>query len=75
MSVMPVGKDKTSIATVVPVKLKKRLECIASEKKWTISQTVKECLELYIDQWEKELGVETQTTPKKRSKNEGKREG
>lgn len=68
MSEMPVGKDKTSIATVVPVKLKKRLESIASQKKWTLSQTVKECLELFIDQLENELGVETQATPKKRTK-------
>lgn len=65
---MPVGKDKTSIATVVPIKLKKRLETIASQKKWTLSQTVKECLELFIDQLENELGVETEATPKKRVK-------
>lgn len=71
---MPVGKDKTSIATVVPIKLKKRLESIASQKKWTLSQTVKECLEIFIDQLEKELGVETQTTPKKPQKTANKPE-
>lgn len=66
---MPVAKDKASIATVVPVALKKRLERLAVSKKWTLSQTVKECLETYIEQWERELGIaeEPVTTPKKKS--------
>ncbi len=66
---MPVGKDKSSIATVVPIDLKKRLERVATSKKWTLSQTVKECLETFIEQWEKELGVDTTPTkkPKKNS--------
>jgi predicted DNA-binding protein len=66
---MPVGKDKSSIATVVPIGLKQRLERVATSKKWTLSQTVKECLESFIDQWEKDLGVveEPAPTPKKRS--------
>jgi predicted DNA-binding protein len=69
---MPVGKDKSSIATVVPINLKKRLERVAASKKWTLSQTVKECLESFIEQWEKELGIEeepapTPTAKKKRS--------
>ncbi len=55
---MPVGKDKSSIATVVPIDLKKRLERVASSKKWTLSQTVKECLETFIEQWEIDLGVD-----------------
>jgi predicted DNA-binding protein len=66
---MPVGKDKSSIATVVPLDLKKRLERVATSKKWTLSQTVKECLETFIDQWERELGIveEPVPTPKKHS--------
>jgi hypothetical protein len=65
---MPVGKDKSSIATVVPVSLRERLERVASVKKWTLSQTVKECLETFITQWEKDLGIEEEEpkpTPKK----------
>lgn len=60
---MPVGKDKSSIATVVPVSLRERLERVASAKKWTLSQTVKECLETFITQWEKDLGIEEEPKP------------
>lgn len=69
MPEMPVSKDKSSIATVVPKDLKDRLQKIADLKKWTMSQTVKECLELFIDAWEESLGIPEEkppTTSKKR---------
>lgn len=60
---MPVGSDKSSIATVVPVNLKKRLKRVATAKKWTLSQTVKECLETFIDQWERDLDIVNESHP------------
>ena len=55
---MPVGKGKTSISTVLPDNLKERLQRIADDRKWTLSQTVRECLESFIDNWEEELGIQ-----------------
>jgi len=54
---MPVGKGKASISTVLPDDLKERLQRIADNRKWTLSQTVRECLESFIDAWEDELGL------------------
>ena len=66
---MPIAKDKSSIATVVPNELKERIQRIADLKKWTLSQTVKECLEEFLDVWEDELGItKKQTTTKKNTK-------
>jgi predicted DNA-binding protein len=70
---MPVSKDKTSIGTVVPLALKMRIERIANEKKWTLSQTVKECLETFIEQWEKELGLDVKPSTSKVSKRSGRK--
>jgi uncharacterized protein (UPF0335 family) len=58
---MPVAKDKASIATVVSKELKQRIQRVAELKKWTISQTVKECLEEFMDVWEEELGISTKS--------------
>ncbi len=54
---MPVGKGKTSVSTVLSDELKNRLQRIADSRKWTLSQTVRECLELYVGLWEAELGI------------------
>lgn len=54
---MPVGKGKAAISTVLPDELKTRLQRIADSRKWTLSQTVRECLELYVGHWEAELGI------------------
>jgi predicted DNA-binding protein len=56
---MPVGKGKAAISTVLPDELKSRLQRIADNRKWTLSQTVRECLELYIGNLETELGIST----------------
>ena len=61
---MPVGKGKTSISTVLSDNLKERLQRIADNRKWTLSQTVRECLESFIDNWEEQLGIEPSTKKK-----------
>ncbi len=62
---MPVGKGKAAISTVIPDDLKERLQRIADSRKWTLSQTVRECLEEFIGAWEKELGIKSSTVKKK----------
>ena len=64
---MPVGKGRAAISTVVPDELKDRLQRIADSRKWTLSQTVRECLEEFIETWEQELGIE-EPQPKKNKK-------
>lgn len=65
---MPISKDKSTIATVVPIELKERIQKVADAKKWTLSQTVKELVEVFLINWEEELGLTTKETPKKTRK-------
>jgi hypothetical protein len=61
---MSLSKDKSPLSTVVSVELKEKLQRIATAKKWTLSHTVKLFIESFIDTWEKELGIDSDLTPR-----------
>lgn len=54
---MPVGKGKSSVSTVLPNETKDKLQRIADLKKWTLSQTLKELVEEFLDTWLEEMEV------------------
>jgi hypothetical protein len=57
---------KVTLSAAVPTSLKERVQHIANERRWTLSQTLVIFLEEYLDIWEDELGVtKKQSTPKK----------
>jgi predicted DNA-binding protein len=62
---MPVGKGKAAVSTVLPEETKDKLQRIADSRKWTLSQTLKELVEEFLDTWMDELGVSKEDTPKK----------
>jgi hypothetical protein len=64
---MPISKDKSTIATVVPNDLKERIQRVADAKKWTLSQTVKELVEEFLKCWEEELGITEKPAKKSRA--------
>jgi len=65
---MTVSEGKVTLSAAVPIELKERIQKIASEKRWTLSQTLVIFLEEYLDEWEGDLGRETKPTPKRKSK-------
>lgn len=66
------SKDgKVTLSAAVPASLKDRVQHIASERRWTLSQTLVVFLEEYLETWEKELGIgvkEPKPTPKKQKR-------
>ncbi len=64
---MPASEGKVTLSAAVPIELKERIQRIAVEKRWTLSQTVVVFLEEYLAAWEKELGVEVEPPPKRKS--------
>ncbi len=55
---MPTPSDgKVTLSAAVPIELKERIQHIATERRWTLSQTVVVFLEEYIEVWEDELGI------------------
>ena len=61
---MPVSDVKVTLSAAVPIELKERIQKIATEKRWTLSQTVVIFIEDCLDKWEKDIGVvETAPTP------------
>jgi hypothetical protein len=62
---MPVSEGKVTLSAAVPLELKEKIQRIATERRWTLSQTVVIFLEEYLDEWEKTL---TSTAPTPKSK-------
>jgi hypothetical protein len=65
---------KQTVGASVTTEMKERIKRVAQEKYWSVGQTLGLFIEKYWDEWEKELGVETQTTPKKKAKATSKTE-
>ncbi len=63
---MPISEGKVTLSAAVPIELKERIQRIASEKRWTLSQTLVIFLEEYLDDWESDLGKESKPSSKKR---------
>lgn len=62
---MPVAKEKSSVSTVLPSETKDKLQRIADLTKWTLSQTLKELVEEFLDTWLEEMEVPKELdTPK-----------
>jgi hypothetical protein len=51
-------EPKVTLSASVPPSLKKRFQQIATAKRWSLSQTVIVFIEEYLDQWEKDLGLD-----------------
>lgn len=58
---------KQTVGASVTTEFKARIQRVAKEKYWSVGQTLGLFIEKYWDEWEKELGVSTNPTPKKRS--------
>jgi hypothetical protein len=60
-------EPKVTLSASVDPSFKERFETIAKSKRWTLSRTVEYFIEEYLDQWEKDLGIEEEPkpTPKK----------
>lgn len=65
---MPVSEGKVTLSAAVPVELKERIQRIASEKRWTLSQTLVIFLEEYLDEWEKDVSEPIPVSKRKRTK-------
>ena len=66
---MPVGKGKSSVSTVLPNEIKDKLQRVADLKKWTLSQTLKELVNEFLDTWLDDLGLSDKPDePKKPAK-------
>ena len=63
---MPASEGKVTLSAAVPIELKERIQRIASEKRWTLSQTVVVFLEDCLDDWEKHLNGAKASPTKKR---------
>jgi len=59
------SEGKVTLSAAVPIELKERIQHIATERRWTLSQTVVVFLEEYLEAWEEELGIRTAKQPKK----------
>ncbi len=70
---MPESLGRVTLSAAVPIEMKERIQRIASEKRWTMSQTVVIFFEEFLDVWESELGLSTNTAteqkPRTLSKN------
>lgn len=64
---MPLSQGKRTVAATVTDKFREKIKRVAETRHWSIAQTLGLFIERYWEEWEKELGVETQVTPKKRS--------
>lgn len=65
---------KLTIGASVTDEMKERVKRLAKQKYWSVGQTLGLFIDRYWEEWEKELGVETQTTPKKPRKTANKPE-
>lgn len=60
---MPVGKGKSAVSTVLPNEVKEKFQRVANSKKWTLSQTLKEFINEFVDVWLEEMGLEPTDKP------------
>ena len=67
-------KKKQTIGVVVTDEMRDRVKHVATVKHWSLSQTISLFMDAYWENWEKELGVETLSTPKKPRKTANKPE-
>jgi hypothetical protein len=65
---MPLSQGKKTVAATVTDDLRNKIKEVAAIKHWSVAQTLGLFIERYWNEWEKELGVKTQATPKKRTK-------
>ena len=64
---MPVSDGKVTLSAAVPVEMKERIQRIASEKRWSLSQTLVVFIEDCLDEWEQNL-VDTPAPTSKKPK-------
>lgn len=67
---MPVSEGKVTLSAAVPLELKERIQKIATERRWTLSQTVVVFLEEYLDEWEKSLKPSNPSPKARKMKNQ-----
>lgn len=60
---MATSDGRVTLSAAVPVEMKERLQKIAAERRWTLSQAVLAFLEDKLSDWETELGINTQPSP------------
>lgn len=65
---MQTSEPKVTLSAAVPIELKERLKRIGTLKRWTLSQTVVLLLEDCLEEWERQVGVESQVIKPKRTK-------
>ena len=65
---------KQTVGASVTAEMRDRIKRLAKEKYWSVGRTLGLFIDRYWEDWEKELGVETQTTPKKPRKTANKPE-
>lgn len=65
---MATSEGRVTLSAAVPVELKERIQHIAKERRWTLSQALVAFLEDYLEAWEKELGIKSPTQPKEDKK-------
>ena len=61
------SEGKVTLSAAVPVELKERIQRIAIERRWTLSQTVVVFLEEYLETWEEKLGIQPTKSPREKS--------
>jgi hypothetical protein len=59
---------KVTLSTSVTPELKERFQRIASDKRWSLSQTIVVFIEEYFDQWEESLGIKEKPVAEPKSK-------
>lgn len=59
---------KQTVGASVTTEIKERIKRVANLKHWSVGQTLGLFIDRFWEEWEKEIGVETQATPKKRTK-------
>lgn len=65
---------KQTVGASVTAEMRERIKLLAKKKYWSVGQTLGLFIDRYWEEWEKELGVETETTPKKPAKKAAKPE-
>ena len=65
---------KQTVGASVTTEMRDRIKRLAKEKYWSVGQTLGLFIDRYWEDWEKEIGVENQTTPKKPRKTTNKAE-
>ena len=64
---------KQTVGASVTTEMKERIKRIATEKHWSIGQTLGLFIDRYWKEWEKELGLVEEPSPSKESKRPGRK--